>query len=40
LWDVKLEKGSKATDWTPAPEDVAADITATNSLLEELTDDL
>ena len=21
LWDIKLEKGSKATDWTPAPED-------------------
>lgn len=32
---VKLEKGNKATDWTPAPEDVDADIsdaakTATN----------
>lgn len=22
LWDVKLEFGNKATDWTPAPEDV------------------
>src|SRR5699024_1376120 len=21
LWDLQLEKGNKATDWTPAPED-------------------
>ena len=26
LWNVKLEKGNKATDWTPAPEDVDASI--------------
>ena len=29
LWTIKnlkLEKGNKATDWTPAPEDVAGDI--------------
>jgi len=26
IWDIKLEKGNKATDWTPAPEDVASDI--------------
>lgn len=25
---VKVEKGNKATDWTPAPEDVVADYTA------------
>ena len=25
---MKLEKGNKATDWSPAPEDVAADIAA------------
>ena len=35
----KLEKGNKATDWTPAPEDVAVDIsdaakTATNCITE------
>lgn len=35
--NLKLEKGNKATDWTPAPEDVDADIsnaakTATNHL--------
>ena len=23
LWGIKLEKGNKATDWTPAPEDMA-----------------
>ena len=23
IWDIKLEKGNKATDWTPAPEDLA-----------------
>lgn len=29
--DFKVEKGTKATDWTPAPEDVEADVTnATN----------
>lgn len=26
--NIKLEKGNKATDWTPAPEDVEADATA------------
>lgn len=25
---IKLEKGNKATDWTPAPEDVTAEITS------------
>ena len=28
---VKLEKGNKATDWTPAPEDVQAEIDAINA---------
>lgn len=23
IWDIKLEKGNKATDWSPAPEDLA-----------------
>ena len=26
FWDLKLEKGTKVTDWTPAPEDTQADI--------------
>lgn len=32
----KLEKGNKATDWTPAPEDVSQD--ATNKASQALTD--
>ena len=28
ITNLKLEKGNKATDWTPAPEDVQADIDA------------
>ena len=28
---IKLEKGNKTTDWSPAPEDTAADITALSS---------
>lgn len=27
--NVKLEKGNRATDWTPAPEDVSSEITST-----------
>lgn len=26
FWNIKLEEGNKATDWTPAPEDVDASI--------------
>lgn len=29
--ELKLEKGNKATDWTPAPEDVSAEISAVDS---------
>ena len=29
--NIKLEKGTKATDWSPAPEDTEADITALSS---------
>lgn len=28
LWNIKLERGNKATDWTPAPEDIDASISA------------
>lgn len=31
--NIKIEKGQKATDWTPAPEDVDASITAVDSKL-------
>ncbi|HZJ99064.1 MAG TPA: hypothetical protein VFC79_03610, partial [Tissierellaceae bacterium] len=36
-WDlvyVKLEKGNKATDWTPAPEDVQAEIDGLEGYME------
>ena len=35
---VKLEKGNKATDWTPAPEDVQAEIEATQLFIEYSAD--
>jgi len=35
----KLEKGNKATDWSPAPEDVDAKIDATNSLIVQTSKD-
>lgn len=43
--DIKLEKGNKATDWTPAPEDVDTDIaeaakTASNYIYHNTTDGL
>lgn len=31
FWDFKLERGTVATDWTPAPEDVQAEIDAAKS---------
>lgn len=31
LWDIKLEKGSSPTGWTPAPEDVQTAILSTKS---------
>lgn len=35
----KIEKGNKATDWTPAPEDVTAEMLAGNELLRgEITE--
>ncbi len=34
--DVKLEKGNKVTDWTPAPEDVDNDITVVKKSLSEV----
>lgn len=33
---MKLEKGTKATDWTPAPEDVQLEIDNTNSNITDL----
>ena len=28
FWDIKIESGNKATDWTPAPEDIDANISS------------
>lgn len=36
---VKVEKGNKATDWTPAPEDVDAAITAVSTSVTDITSD-
>src|SRR5699024_12050658 len=34
VWDIKLEKGNKSTDWSPAPEDFENDI---HNLTQEIT---
>ncbi|WP_018934549.1 phage tail spike protein [Gracilibacillus lacisalsi] len=38
--ETKLEKGNKATDWTPAPEDVEADINGVETRVTDLSADL
>lgn len=35
---LKLEKGNKATDWTPAPEDTEASITGVKTIAEQTAD--
>ncbi|MEN2468012.1 phage tail spike protein [Ornithinibacillus sp. JPR2-1] len=35
---VKLEKGNKATDWTPAPEDIESQMTVMSSEISQLAD--
>ena len=37
-WHPKLEKGNKATDWTPAPEDVDAGIANVQTGVDSLND--
>lgn len=37
---LKLEKGSKATDWSPAPEDVSDQIISNRTLIEQTATDL
>ena len=34
--NLKLEKGTKKTDWSPAPEDIDADIDTSNSNIKDL----
>ena len=36
----KLEKGTKPTDWTPAPEDTTADITSVRSSIDILSNQI
>lgn len=36
--NIKLEKGNKATDWTPAPEDVDQQITAAETIASQTAD--
>ena len=36
--DLKLEKGNKATDWTPAPEDTEESITEVKTIAEQTAD--
>ncbi|WP_417147158.1 hypothetical protein, partial [Porphyromonas sp.] len=40
FWDVKLERGTIPTDWTPAPEDVAESVSTVNTNLTNLTNTL
>lgn len=37
LWDIKLEKGSFPTGWTPAPEDVQTAILSTKSEISDVS---
>ena len=39
FYNIKLEKGSIATDWTPAQEDIDAEIADTMNAIETLNDD-
>ncbi|RST60237.1 hypothetical protein D5F11_007210 [Siminovitchia terrae] len=40
VWDLQLEKGNKATDWTPAPEDTDARIKSAETLIDQKADKL
>lgn len=40
FWDIKLERGTVATDWTPAPEDVEDSISTVSTSLVSLASTL
>lgn len=37
FWDFKLEKGNKATDWTPAPEDIDHQFSVITQTIDSIT---
>src|SRR5699024_7486809 len=40
LWNLKLEKGNIATDWSPAPEDYEIQLKQTNKNLKDVSNTL
>lgn len=40
FWDIKIESGNKATDWTPAPEDVNSAISDVNSKITKTKEEI
>ena len=40
VWDVKIEKGTLATDWSPAPEDTEGQISVVESTFKQRADAL
>ena len=40
IWDIKLEKGNKSTDWSPAPEDIEARVTTAESKIDQKADSI
>lgn len=39
-WDIKMERGNRATDWTPAPEDVEGDVEKLSTRITQTASDL
>lgn len=40
VWNIKVEKGNKATDWTPAPEDIDSSLSDLDSSLSDVNSSL
>ena len=40
FWDIKIESGNKATDWTPAPEDIDYVISDVNSKITKTKEEI
>lgn len=39
-WDIKMERGNKATDWTPAPEDTETEVARLETVITQTSSDL